>query len=45
MFIGSGPSESNRYWGAKFSWGFEGLVRPPVGPGQDPGGDPGGETL
>ena len=25
--------------------GFGGLVRSPVGPGQDPGGDPGGETL
>ena len=24
--------------------GLGGLVRPPVGPGQDPGGGPGGET-
>ena len=32
MFIDSGPSEGNRYLGGtKFSWGFTGVVRPPVG--------------
>ena len=29
--------------GQSFPEGLGGLVRPPVGPGQDPGGGPGGE--